>query len=275
MACRALPSPLRLYCCLLPRRRRVGIGGVAGAGPYQVWMVVASKTEALNCGVIARDNSAVARRAARHEHPSTAPSPRSPLRAGARLLGASKALHPAKATPFLRNLYATMVQNMMRGVLLAASLHCARGNAHEPTRAPTTQAAAPTPRPTMTDRRGGKADEIPVRAAAFAAAGFAALGLIAAAVWHESRVERVGPSSPSLPRGLARKRCGTPRLGWHAWTPRLAQPRAPRGRLLPSRSRVRPTATQHWYQNAGTAPRPPRRPTPTNSRRTPRARLHS
>ena len=130
---------------------------------------------------------------------------------------------------------------MWRGVLLAASLHCARGNAHEPTRAPTTQ--PPTPRPTMTDRRGGKADEIPVRAAAFAAAGFAALGLIAAAVWHESRVERVGPSSPSLPRGLARKRCGTPRLGWHAWTPRLAQPRAPRGRLLPSCSRVRPTTT--------------------------------
>ena len=86
----------------------------------------------------------------------------------------------------------------------------------------------------MTDRRGGDGgDEIPLRAAAFAAAGFAALGLIAAAVWHESRVERVGPSSPSLPRGLARKRCGTPRLGWHAWTPRLAQPRAPRGRLLP------------------------------------------
>ena len=127
-----------------------------------------------------------------------------------------------------------MVQDhLLRGILLAASLHCARGNAHEPTRAPTTPAAAPTPRPTMTDRRGGKADEIPVRAAAFAAAGFAALGLIAAAVWHESRVERVGPSSPSLPRGLARKRCGTPRLGWHAWTPRLAQPRAPRGRLLP------------------------------------------
>ena len=95
----------------------------------------------------------------------------------------------------------------------------------------------------MTDRRGGDGDEIPVRAAAFAAPGFAALGLIAAAVWHESRVERVGPSSPSLPRGLARKRCGTRRLGWHAWTPRLAQPRAPRGRLLPSRSRVRPTAT--------------------------------
>ena len=128
-----------------------------------------------------------------------------------------------------------MTQNrLLCGVLLAASLYCARGNAHEPTRAPTTtQAEAPTPRPTMTDRRGGKADEIPVRAAALAAAGFAALGLIAAAVWHESRVERVGPSSPSLPRGLARKRCGTPRLGWHAWTPRLAQPRAPRGRLLP------------------------------------------
>ena len=127
-----------------------------------------------------------------------------------------------------------MVQNhLLRGVLLAASLHCARGNAHEPTRAPTTTTQPPTPRPTMTDRRSGDGDEIPVRAAAFAAAGFAALGLIAAAVWHESRVERVGPSSPSLPRGLARKRCGTPRLGWHAWTPRLAQPRAPRGRLRP------------------------------------------
>ena len=136
-----------------------------------------------------------------------------------------------------------MVQNLLRGVLIAASLHCARGNAHEPTRAPTTLTPPPTPRPTMTDRRGGDGDEIPVRAAAFAAAGFAALGLIAAAVWHESRVERVGPSSPSLPRGLARKRCGTPRLGWHAWTPRLAQPRAPLGRLLPSCSRVRPTTT--------------------------------
>ena len=137
-----------------------------------------------------------------------------------------------------------MVQNhLLRGVLLAASLHCARGNAHEPTRAPTTTTQPPTPRPTMTDRRSGDGDEIPVRAAAFAAAGFAALGLIAAAVWHESRVERVGPSSPSLPRGLARKRCGTPRLGWHAWTPRLAQPRAPRGRLLPFCPRVRPTAT--------------------------------
>ena len=140
-------------------------------------------------------------------------------------------------------------KRVLRGILFAVSLAGARANAHAPTTAPTRAAAPapttqpPTPRPTMTDRRGGKADEIPVRAAAFAAAGFAALGLIAAAVWHESRVERVGPSSPSLPRGLARKRCGTPRLGWHAWTPRLAQPRAPRGRLLPSRSRVRPTAT--------------------------------
>ena len=125
---------------------------------------------------------------------------------------------------------------LLASCVLAASLHSARGNAHAPTSAPTRAAATrhPTPRPTMTDRRGGDGgDEIPVRAAAFAAAGFAALGLIAAAVWHESRVERVGPSSPSLPRGLARKRCGTPRLGWHAWTPRLAQPRAPRGRLLP------------------------------------------
>ena len=140
-------------------------------------------------------------------------------------------------------------KRVLRGILFAVSLAGARANAHAPTTAPTRAAAPapttqpPTPRPTMTDRRGGKADEIPVRAAAFAAAGFAALGLIAAAVWHESRVERVGPSSPSLPRGLARKRCGTPRLGWHAWTPRLAQPRAPRGRLLPSCSRVRPTAT--------------------------------
>ena len=134
-----------------------------------------------------------------------------------------------------------MTQNrLLQGILFAASLAGARANAHAPTTAPTRAAAPapttppPTPRPTMTDRRGGDGDEIPVRAAAFAAAGFAALGLIAAAVWHESRVERVGPSSPSLPRGLARKRCGTPRLGWHAWTPRLAQPRAPRGRLLPS-----------------------------------------
>ena len=196
--------------------------------------VVASKTEARNCGVIARDNSAVARRAARHEHPPTAPSPHSPLRAGARRAETAKHCILQRPQSFFVFPTYTMVQNLLRGVLLAASLHCARGNAHEPTRAPTTtQAAAPTPRPTMTDRRGGKADEIPVRAAAFAAAGFAALGLIAAAVWHESRVERVGPSSPSLPRGLARKRCGTPRLGWHAWTPRLAQPRAPRGRLLP------------------------------------------
>ena len=143
-----------------------------------------------------------------------------------------------------------MTQNrLLQGILFAASLAGARANAHAPTTAPTRAAAPapttppPTPRPTMTDRRGGDSAEIPVRAAAFAAAGFAALGLIAAAVWHESRVERVGPSSPSLPRGLARKRCGTPRLGWHAWTPRLAQPRAPRGRLLPSCSRVRPTAT--------------------------------
>ena len=168
-----------------------------------------------------------------------------------------------------------MVQNhLLRGVLLAASLHCARGDAHEPTRAPTTTTQPPTPRPTMTDRRSGDGDEIPVRAAAFAAAGFAALGLIAAAVWHESRVERVGPSSPSLPRGLARKRCGTPRLGWHAWTPRLAQPRAPRGRLLPYMP-PRPRDRHPHRHRTGTAPRPPRRPTPTNSRRTPRARLHS
>ena len=138
---------------------------------------------------------------------------------------------------------------VLRGILFAASLAGAHANAHAPTTAPTRAAAPapttqhPTPRPTMTDRRGGDSAEIPVRAAAFAAAGFCALGLIAAAVWHESRVERVGPSSPSLPRGLARKRCGTPRLGWHAWTPRLAQPRAPLGRLLPFCPRVRPTAT--------------------------------
>ena len=160
--------------------------------------------------------------------PPTASAPQ-PLDRGARW---GKSKYPFQS--FLRFYAPTMTQKrFLRYAMLAASLHCARGNAHEPTRAPTTQTSPPTPRPTMTDRRGGKADEIPVRAAAFAAAGFAALGLIAAAVWHESRVERVGPSSPSLPRGLARKRCGTPRLGWHAWTPRLAQPRAPRGRLLP------------------------------------------
>ena len=128
---------------------------------------------------------------------------------------------------------------VLRSILLAASLHCARGNAHEPTRAPTTQAAAPTPRPTMTDRRGGDGDEIPVRAAAFAAAGFAALGLIAAAVWWGDSVPRKTPETPRLRPWFGLKARGSARV----WTPRLAQPRAPRGRLLPSRSRVRPTAT--------------------------------
>ena len=132
---------------------------------------------------------------------------------------------------FLSVLRATMVQNhLLRGVLLAAGLHCARGNAHEPTRVPTTtQAAAPTPRPTMTDRRGGKADEIPVRAAAFAAAGFAALGLIAAAVWWGDGVQRKTPETPRLRPWFGLKARGAARV----WTPRLAQPRAPRGRLLP------------------------------------------
>ena len=124
-----------------------------------------------------------------------------------------------------------MVQNhLLRGVLLAAGLHCARGNAHEPTRAPTTtQAAAPTPRPTPTDRRSGDAGEIPVRAAAFAAAGFAALGLIAAAVWWGDSVPRKTPETPRLRPWFGLKARGSARV----WTPRLAQPRAPRGRLLP------------------------------------------
>ena len=123
-----------------------------------------------------------------------------------------------------------MVQNhLLRGVLLAAGLHCARGNAHEPTRAPTTQTLPPTPRPTMTDRRSGDSAEIPVRAAAFAAAGFAALGLIAAAVWWGDSVPRKTPETPRLRPWFGLKARGSARV----WTPRLAQPRAPRGRLLP------------------------------------------
>ena len=127
-----------------------------------------------------------------------------------------------------------MVQNPLRGVLIAASLHCARGNAQAPTPtpsalapAPTTQ--APTPRPTMTDRRSGGAAEIPVRAAAFAAAGFAALGLIAAAVWWGDSVPRKTPETPRLRPWFGLKARGSARV----WTPRLAQPRAPLGRLLP------------------------------------------
>ena len=81
----------------------------------------------------------------------------------------------------------------------------------------------------MTDRRGGKADEIPVRAAAFAAAGFAALGLIAAAVWRGDSVPRKTPETPRLRPWFGLKARGSARV----WTPRLAQPRAPRGRLLP------------------------------------------
>ena len=121
-----------------------------------------------------------------------------------------------------------MVQNIMRGVLVAASLAVAHANLHAPTSAPT-KAAAPTPRPTMTDRRGSKADEIPVRAAAFAAAGFAALGLIAAAVWWGDSVPRKTPETPRLRPWFGLKARGSARV----WTPRLAQPRAPRGRLLP------------------------------------------
>ena len=189
--------------------------------------------------------------AAAHKRPqSTAPPARSPFRAGRARRGCTAQQKSTPSSSFSAFHPPTMTQSRLcAAALLAASLAGARANAHAPTTAPTRAAAPapttppPTPRPTVTDRRRSDAAEIPVRAAAFAAAGFAALGLIAAAVWHESRVERVGPSSPSLPRGLARKRCGTPRLGWHAWTPRLAQPRAPRGRLLPSRSRVRPTAT--------------------------------
>ena len=164
-----------------------------------------------------------------------------------------------------------MVQNhLLRGVLLAASLHCARGNAHEPTRAPTTTTQPPTPRPTMTDRRSGDGDEIPVRAAAFAAAGFAALGLIAAAVWWGDSVPRKTPETPRLRPWFGLKARGSARV----WTPRLAQPRAPRGRLLPYMP-PRPRDRHRHRHRTGTAPRPPRRPTPTNSRRTPRARLHS
>ena len=125
-----------------------------------------------------------------------------------------------------------MTQNrLLHGLLLAASLVGARANAHAPTSAPTRAAATrhPTPRPTMTDRRGGKADEIPVRAAAFAAAGFAALGLIAAAVWWGDSVPRKTPETPRLRPWFGLKARGSARV----WTPRLAQPRAPRGRLLP------------------------------------------
>ena len=123
-----------------------------------------------------------------------------------------------------------MTQNrLLHGLLLAASLAGARTNAHEPTRAPTTLTPPPTPRPTMTDRRSGGAAEIPVRAAAFAAAGFAALGLIAAAVWWGDGVQRKTPETPRLRPWFGLKARGSARV----WTPRLAQPRAPRGRLLP------------------------------------------
>ena len=81
----------------------------------------------------------------------------------------------------------------------------------------------------MTDRRSGGAAEIPVRAAAFAAAGFAALGLIAAAVWWRDSVPRKTPETPRLRPWFGLKARGSARV----WTPRLAQPRAPRGRLLP------------------------------------------
>ena len=198
----------------------------------------------------------------------TAPSPHSPLRAGARRAETAKHCILQRPQSFFVFPTYTMVQNLLRGVLLAAGLHCARGNAHEPTRAPTTtQAAAPTPRPTMTDRRGGKADEIPVRAAAFAAAGFAALGLIAAAVWRGDSVPRKTPETPRLRPWFGLKARGSARV----WTPRLAQPRAPRGRLLPYMP-PRPRDRHRHRHRTGTAPRPPRRPTPTNSRRTPRAR---
>ena len=126
-------------------------------------------------------------------------------------------------------------KRVLRGILFAVSLAGARANAHAPTTAPTRAAAPapttqpPTPRPTMTDRRGGKADEIPVRAAAFAAAGFAALGLIAAAVWWGDSVPRKTPETPRLRPWFGLKARGSARV----WTPRLAQPRAPRGRLLP------------------------------------------
>ena len=81
----------------------------------------------------------------------------------------------------------------------------------------------------MTDRHGGDDAEIPVRAAAFAAAGFAALGLIAAAVWWGDSVPRKTPETPRLRPWFGLKARGSARV----WTPRLAQPRAPRGRLLP------------------------------------------
>ena len=124
---------------------------------------------------------------------------------------------------------------LLHGLLLATTLAGARANAHAPTTAPTRAAAPaptthqPTPRPTPTDRRSGGAAEIPVRAAAFAAAGFAALGLIAAAVWWGDSVPRKTPETPRLRPWFGLKARGSARV----WTPRLAQPRAPRGRLLP------------------------------------------
>ena len=91
-------------------------------------------------------------------------------------------------------------------------------------------------RPTMTDRRGG--------AAAGCAPRRRRRGLRRAGPHRGrglARSRRRWGLRASLPRGLARAR-GTPRLGQRPWTPRLAQPRAPRGRLLPSCSRP-PTAT--------------------------------
>ena len=179
---------------------------------------------------------------ARERPQSTAPSQCSPFGGPGAHVWAQHSNKVPLPAPFLRCCAPTMTQKrILRCAMLAASLHCARGNAHEPTRAPTTQAAAdaaadhdgPPQRQCRRDsspRRGLRRRGVR-RAGPHRGRGLA-------------RVPRraVGPSSPSLPRGLARRAAGR-RGSAGMRTPRLAQPRAPRGRLLPSRSRVRPTAT--------------------------------
>ena len=53
------------------------------------------------------------------------------------------------------------------------------------------------------------------------------------------------------------------------------RPAARAARPPPPVALPRPPDRHHHRHRTGTAPRPPRRPTPTNSRRTPRARLHN
>ena len=209
------------------RARRSASGSSSGlfVGPLNVAIDIG-----LDFRVCRANNYAAARRRPR----SITSSPRSPCAAGARARR-QKSTPSCKGHSFsAKSLRYDDAEHDARRPARRQPPLRARQRARADAPALHKRGAASACRRPMTDRRGGKADEIPVRAAALRRRGVRRAGP------HRGRglarvPRRASGAFVAEPPARARSEArGTPRLGWHAWTPRLAQPRAPRGRLLPS-----------------------------------------